>query len=216
MSIATLILGESGTGKSTSLRNLDPAHTLLIQAIPKPLPFKSKGWKIHNKENPSGNMFVTDSAQQIIALMKKTSRKIIVIDDWNLLMTNEFMRRSTETGYQKFSDIGRSAWNVMTAAASLPEDVRVYMLGHVSTDETGYIRARTIGKLLDDKCPVESMFTIVLRTIVVNGNYLFSTHNNGQDTCKSPISMFADDHIENDLSIVDETIFHYYEIKEAA
>lgn len=216
MSTPILILGESGSGKTTSLRNLDPANTLLIQAISKPLPFKAKGWKLHSKEYPAGNMFVTDSAQQIIALMRKTSRKVIVIDDWNLVMTNEFMRRSTETGFQKFSDIGRSAWDVMTAAASLPEDVRVYMLGHVSTDETGHIRARTIGKLLDEKCPVESMFTIVLRTLVVNGNYLFSTHNNGQDTCKSPISMFADDHIENDLALVDEVVFQYYDIKEAA
>lgn len=216
MSTPILVLGESGSGKTTSLRNLDPANTLLIQAISKPLPFKAKGWKLHSKEAPAGNMFVTDNAQQIIALMRKTSRKVIVIDDWNLLMTNEFMRRSTETGYQKFSDIGRSAWDVMTAAASLPEDVRVYMLGHVSTDETGHIRARTIGKLLDEKCPVESMFTIVLRTLVVNGNYLFSTHNNGQDTCKSPISMFADDHIENDLALVDEVVFQYYDIEEAA
>jgi hypothetical protein len=132
MSVATLILGESGTGKSTSMRNLDPAQTLLIQAIKKPLPFRTKGWSYRSKENPGGNIFVTDKADQIIALMSKTQRKVIVFDDWNLMMTNEFMRRSSEHGFQKFSDIGKSAWDVMMAASVLPDDVRVYFLGHVA------------------------------------------------------------------------------------
>lgn len=216
MSIATLILGEPGTGKSTSLRNLDPAHTLLIQTIRKPLPFRSRDWSEFSRTNTKGNVFVTDQAAEIISLMRKTHRKVIVLDDWNLLMTNAFFRRSTETGFQKFSDIGRDAWDVMTAVSQLPAATRVYLLGHTETDETGHIRARTIGKLISEKCPVESMFSIVLRTVVVNGNYLFSTKNNGQDSCKTPIGLFDDDFIDNDLALIDTKIFEYYGLSEGA
>lgn len=212
MSIATLILGEPGSGKSTSMRNLNPAETLLIQTIKKPLPFR--GWTLLKKNSETGevtgNVVVSDVAAQIINYMTKTARKIIVLDDWNLLMTNEFMRRSAETGFQKFSDIGRSAWDVMMAASSLPDDVRVYMLGHTSMDETGHIRAKTIGKLVDEKCPVESMFTTVLRAMQVNGQYVFQTQSTGMDTCKSPLGLFETEQIPNDLKEVDRAIAAYY------
>jgi hypothetical protein len=198
------------------MRNLDPAQTLLIQAIKKPLPFRTKGWSYRSKENPGGNIFVTDKADQIIALMSKTQRKVIVFDDWNLMMTNEFMRRSSEHGFQKFSDIGKSAWDVMMAASVLPDDVRVYFLGHVATDEFGNIRARTIGKMLDEKCPVESLFTIVIRAALINGRHIFSTQNSGSDTCKSPIDMFAEQHIDNDLAAVDAAIADFYGITQLA
>ena len=212
MSIATLILGEPGSGKSTSMRNLNPAEALLIQTIKKPLPFR--GWTLLKKNaetgEVTGNVVVSDVAAQIINYMTKTARKIIVLDDWNLLMTNEFMRRSAETGFQKFSDIGRSAWDVMMAASSLPDDVRVYMLGHTSMDETGHIRAKTIGKFVDEKCPVESMFTTVLRAMQVNGQYVFQTQSTGMDTCKSPLGLFETEQIPNDLKEVDRAIAAYY------
>jgi len=214
MSIATLILGESGTGKSTSLRNMTPAETLLIQTIKKPLPFRSSAWKYFNAESEkTGSMFVKDKTDEIIFLMTKTKRKIIVIDDWNLIMTNDYMRRSDEKGFQKFSEIGRSAWDLLMAAGTLPDDVRVYFLGHTEVSETGQTKAKTIGKMLDQTCPVESMLTIVLKTKVVNGSYLFSTQNNGQDTCKSPIGLFESESIENDLQKVDNAIVDYFNLK---
>lgn len=212
MSIATLIIGESGSGKSTSMQHLDSADTLLIQAIKKPLPFRSTDWKAISKEQPGGSVYVTDQVPNIIKAMQRTPRKIIVIDDWNLTMTNEFMRRSGETGFQKFSDIGRSAWDLMTAAASLPDDVRVYMLGHSESTDSGHTKAKTIGKMIDEKCPVESMFTIVLRAAVINSVHVFNTQSSGQDTCKSPIGLFADQAIPNDLAAVDAAICEYYQI----
>lgn len=219
MSIPAIVLGDSGSGKSTSLRNLDPANTLLIQTVKKPLPFKKQGWGYFSKEAAqkggsakAGNIFVTDQSDAIINLMQRTSRKVIVIDDWNLLMTNQFMRRSHEVGFQKFSDIGRSAWDVLMAASALPDDVRVYLLGHLSTDEMGHMRAKTIGKMIDEKCPVESLFTIVLRAVVSDGAYEFVTQSNGLDTCKSPMGLFPATRIENDLAEVDRAICEYYDL----
>lgn len=216
MSIATLIIGPSGTGKSTSMRNIDPASALLIQAIKKPLPFKSAAWKPVTKDNPEGSFFVTDRSDIICRAIQKTKRKIIIIDDWNLIMTNEFFRRSAEQGFQKFSDIGRSAWDVMTAANNAPDDVRVYMLGHTEMNEFGSVKAKTIGKLIDEKCPVESMFSIVLRSDRVDTSYLFHTQTNGQDTCKSPLDMFDSPTVDNDLAMVDMTICEYYGIAQDA
>lgn len=212
MSIATLIIGESGSGKSTSMQHMSPTDTLLIQAIKKPLPFRSTAWKTITREQPNGSVYVTDQVPNIVKAMQRTSKRIIVIDDWNLTMTNEFMRRSTESGFQKFSDIGRAAWDLMTAAASLPDDVRVYMLGHSESTDSGHTKAKTIGKMIDEKCPVESMFTIVLRATVINSVHVFHTQSSGQDTCKSPIGLFADQIIENDLAAVDAAICEYYGI----
>lgn len=212
MSIATLILGESGTGKSTSLRNMDAAETLLIQAVRKPLPFRSSDWKPFDKETKTGNIFVTDDSRTICSLMQKTKRPIVVIDDFQYILANEYMRRSDEKGFDKFSDIGRHAWDVLTVASGLADQSRVYILAHTQADEFGRVRVKTIGKLLDEKITVEGMFSIVLRTQVRDGEYLFSTRNSGQDTVKSPIGMFDADLIHNDLAAVDSAICDYYQL----
>jgi hypothetical protein len=214
MSIATMILGESGTGKTTSLRNLDPANVLLIQAVRKPLPFRNS-WQPINQANPSGSVYVTDDSRKIVAAMQRTPRKIIVLDDFQYVLANEFMRRNQEKGYDKFNDIGRNAWDILNAASNLPGDVRVYILGHTATDESGKVRAKTIGRMLDDKITVEGLFTIVLRTAVVNGQYLFTTMNSGYDTVKSPLGLFNAEHIDNDLQSVDSAICEYFNITPA-
>lgn len=213
MSISALILGESGTGKSTSLRNLDPAQTLLIQAIRKPLPFRSSNWK---PVKDGGNIIVTDQAADIIKAMRKTTRQVIVIDDWQYILANEYMRRTDETGYQKFTDIGRKAWDILSAASDLNAEKRVYILAHTQSDEQGHSRIKTIGKMLDEKITPEGMFSIVLNTAVQNGNYLFATRNNGSNTTKSPLGLFDDELIDNDLAAVDAAIFTYYGLQEAA
>lgn len=221
MSIATMILGESGTGKSTSLRNLDPQHTLLIQTVRKPLPFRSSEWKSCTKDNPSGSVLVTDNSASIVSAMQRTKREIIVIDDFQYLLANEFMRRVTdqETGngaFAKYNEIARHAWDVLMASTSLPEFKRVYILSHTSTDDFGKTKIKTIGKLLDEKIVMEGLVTIVLRTQVQNGNYLFSTRNSGNDTVKSPLGLFDEELIENDLASVDAQIFNYYGLQDAA
>lgn len=215
MSIATLVLGSSGTGKSTSLQHLDPSKTLLIQCINKPLPFRSKEWIPVTKENPSGNVFRTDDPAKIVAAMQRSKQEIVVVDDWQASMVNQLMARSAERGYDKFSDLAKGAWDVFNAAGSLADHRRVYMLSHTQADDAGNIRMKTVGKMVDQTLVPEGYFTIVLRTEVINGRYLFSTQTNGMDCCKSPINMFADQHIDNDLNMVDNTITEFYGITNA-
>lgn len=214
MSIATLILGESGTGKSTSLRNMSPSDVLLIQVIKKPLPFKSKDWRPISKDG--GNIIVSADAAQIVTAMQKTSRPVIVVDDFQYLLATEFMARAHETGYTKFTEMASHYYNVLKAATELADHKRVYLLSHTDTSDQGQVRAKTIGKLLNEKITVEGLVTIVLRTQVINGQYVFATKNSGSDTTKAPLELFADEHIPNDLAEVDKAIATYYELTQAA
>jgi hypothetical protein len=210
MSIATLILGSSGSGKSTSLRNLNPANTLLIQCIKKPLPFRATGWKTRINLKSEGNIIQTSDPILIEKCMRQSKSDIVVIDDYQAVMVNELLSRSTEKGYDKFSDIAKNAWNIFTAAGDLAEHRRVYILAHTQTDDFGQVRMKTVGKMVDNTLVPEGYFTIVLRTEVINNNYKFSTQTNGQDCAKSPMGLFADTHIDNDLASVDEAIQEFY------
>ncbi|MBI0276887.1 AAA family ATPase [Hafnia alvei] len=216
MGTATLILGESGTGKSTSLRNITPENTLLIQTIRKPLPFRSAGWKKWNKSEPATSVFTTDNWQSIIAAIKAASgygKSIVIIDDFQYLMANEFMRRSDEKSFDKFTEIGSHAWNIIDKAINeTPDDLRIYFLSHTEETQMGRVKMKTIGKMLDEKITVEGMFTIVLKTSVKDGQYLFTTQNSGSDPVKSPMGMFDSPEIENDLQAVDAAICEYYGI----
>jgi len=221
MSIATMILGETGSGKTTSLRNLNPANTLLIQSVQKPLPFRSNGWKLATKDNPGGAIFISDKSATIVSAMKRTTKDIIIIDDSQYIMANEFMRRVTDVevgnaAFAKYNEIARHAWDILTTATSLPDHKRVYILSHTATDDFGKTKIKTIGKLLDEKIVMEGLVTIVLRTDVINEQYIFRTKNSGNDTVKTPMGMFDNEHIENDLAAVDAAICEYYQIGQSA
>ena len=199
------ILGKPGTGKSFSLRNFDKSQVGVINVQGKILPFKG---------GASWDILSTDDSDEITAAIKKMSQKYkaIVVDDFQYVMANEFMRRSTEKGYDKFTDIGRHAWDIANTVRTLPADVIVYVLCHTDTDQDGFEKLKTIGKLLDEKIFLEGMSTIVLKTHVEDGKYTFLTQNNGRDTVKSPAGMFPSYAIENDLKYVDDKIRSYYEI----
>lgn len=208
MSYSVLILGESGTGKSCSLRNLDPAKTLLIQPARKPLPFRSAQWR----EGKGGNIFVCSDAKRIVDVMHKAPHEVIVIDDFQYILANMFMNRRNEKSFDKFVDIGGAGWDIARAASELASHKRVYILGHTETDEYGNTRIKTLGRLLNEKCVLEGLFTIVLMTHVDAGagRYSFMTQNNGHNTVKSPMGMFESSEIENDLALVDKVIVDYY------
>lgn len=203
MSVNCLIIGDSGTGKSTAMRNLSPDKTAIIQSVGKPLPFRS-----------SMKPKTASSIEQVIHLAHQAAtagREIIVLDDIQYAMCGEFMARAKEHGFQKFTDLGANIWRLLQTSLGLPEHVRIYLLWHSEYQE-GRVKAKTIGKMIDEKITVEGMFSIVLRTRVDDGRYQFLTQNQGNDTTKSPYGMFADALVPNDLAIVDKAICDYYEI----
>lgn len=203
MAIPVLILGQSGTGKSYSMKNFNEDEVCLISVQKSLLPFRKK----FNETK------VTDKYAEIAKVMESTKKKVIVIDDTQYLMANEFMRRATERGYDKFTEIAFNFWDLIVQEVnSLPADTIVYLLCHTSTDENGVEKMKTIGKLVDEKITPEGLFTIVLKTAVSDGNYAFVTQNNGKDTVKSPEGMFSTYAISNDLKYVDEKIRNYYEL----
>lgn len=150
--------------------------------------------------------------------MQKTKRKIIVIDDFQYTMSNEFMRRVTdkESGngsFAKYNEIAKSAWDILNMASALADDVRVYILSHTQTDDFGQTKIKTIGKLLDEKIVIEGLVSIVIRTEIFDGRNFMRTKNNGSDTVKTPIGMFEEERIDNDLAAIDKQICDYYNIQ---
>ena len=203
MAILVMVYGQSGTGKSTSLRNFSPDEVSIINVSGKPLPFR--------KKRPT---WCTDSYTEIVQTLPKINTPSIVIDDATYLMTNEFMKNAMVTGYQKFTVMALNFSSLIEIARTLPDDKIVYFIGHSDQADDGREHFKTIGKMLDNYVTVEGKFTIVLKTVVKDGEYYFSTQNNGQDTVKTPMEMFDQDLIPNDLHMVDDTIRKYYEMED--
>ena len=201
MAVLVMIYGQSGTGKSTSMRNFTNDEVAVINVSGKPLPFRSKL-----------TTYDTDSYTKISSALNKIERKSIVIDDATYLMVNEFMRTAKVTGYQKYTDMAVNFNSLVAQASQLASDKIVYFLGHSDLKDDGTEHFKTIGKMLDNYVTVEGKFTIVLKTVVQDGKYYFSTHNSGQDTVKSPLGMFEDNYVDNDLKAVDTIIREYYGI----
>lgn len=195
-----LVMGASGTGKSASLRNFGADEIKLIKIINKPLPFRGK----------FNDVLVSDKVSEITRAIKSTNKKTIVIDDCQYVMGNEFFRRALEKGYDKFSEIGQNFFNLLAVVDEIPEDVFVYYLSHIEVDANGNEKLKTIGKMLDEKLTVEGYFTVVLKTVCADGEYSFQTQNNGHDTVKSPMGMFAGYLVENDLKMVDSVAREYW------
>lgn len=216
------VVGPSGSGKSTSLRNLDPKNTFIIQVIDKQLPFPGNK-KLYTKFNgDSGNLLVTDKAADIVKIMqyisnKRADIKTIIIDDAQYIMSNEFMRRSKEIGFQKFNDISYNTWSILSVARDLRDDLNVVYITHDEDllDENGEIlrKMKTIGKATDKYTNLEGLFTVVLftKTLVDNEDnivYQFET-NSSRNTAKSPMGMFNERYIDNDLDLVIQNITNY-------
>ncbi|WNA15542.1 hypothetical protein [Acinetobacter phage HFM1] len=213
MASIIFILGESGSGKSRSIKNLPPDKTMVVNVDSKPLPFRhGKEWTIFSKDNPKGNIYCSDNVENIIKVIKNVKQEIIVIDDFQYLMQNEYMRRCKEKSYDKFTDISDMIGRVLQACKEAEHKKRIYILSHTEETAQGKVKIKTVGKAVDQYITPEGKATIVLRTHVTNGVYEFSTQNDGNDTCKSPEEMFPDPRIENDLAIVDKFITDYYGI----
>lgn len=211
MANLVLILGESGTGKSTSIESLDPKETFILQTIKKPLPFKNSYKLRTTKED--GNRFISSDYQTIISIFNwidKSKFKTLIVDDFQYILANEFMQRATERGFDKFTEMAQKYYNIIMAASNLRDDLTVIFMSHLERKDDGSEKVKTIGKLLDEKITVEGLFTIVLTTRVEQSEYFFETQNNGRNTTKSPRGMFKESKIPNDLSIVTKAINEYY------
>ena len=215
MSTPIMVIGKSGTGKSTSIQKLNPKSTFIIGALTKGLPFR--GWKKNytevTKENPTGNLLYTDDYEVIDRCINSIATKrpeinVIVIDDFQYLLANEFMRRAKEKGFEKFTEIGQHAWQLVFQSRMHRPDLFVVFLAHSDTNEHGETRCKTIGKMLDEKICLEGMFTIVLETHVEDGKYTFTTNATGGSCAKTPAGMMPNS-VPNDLNAVIESVNLY-------
>jgi len=225
MAQSTLIIAESGSGKSTSIRNLNPEETFIINIANKPLPFK--GWKSKykqiGKDNPNGNLTSTASSVGIVKALKHVNDKMphiknIVIDDWQYMSSFEYFDRANEKGYDKFTQIASNLAQVAKMPKDLRDDLYIFFLTHSedSTDINGHrkVKAKTIGKMIDNALTLEGLFSIVLFGKAIKQEdgsleYVFETQTNGENTCKSPMGMFEESFIENDLQYVKDCIIEY-------
>lgn len=206
MGIPVLILGESGSGKSSSMRNFDEKEILIFNVANKPLPFRKKLGSIKGQAT-------TDAEYSCVkAYIEKYKEKVktFVIDDSQYLMAFEMFEKAKETGYGKFTDCALHFYNlVQYVIKETPEDVIVYFLHHTETSDTGKIKAKTSGKMLDSQITLEGLFSIVLMAKTDGKTYKFVTQSDGYTTCKSPLEMFESE-IDNDLKFVDTTIREYW------
>lgn len=216
MSNMILIIGESGTGKSTAIETLDPAETFIIQVVNKPLPFKGfkSKYPLKTKDN-NGNRVVAKDWTWVIKTLQmiesNSKFKNIIIDDFQYILSSEYMSRAMERGYDKFTEMAQHYYQIIEMAQQMREDLNIIFLSHNEQKDDGTSKVKTIGKLLDDKLTVEGLFTIVLNTKIEDGNYFFETQNNGFNTSKSPKGMFEDLKIPNDLQYVIDKVSEYYE-----
>jgi hypothetical protein len=205
-SVPVLLIGKSGSGKSASMRNFKKEEIAIANVLGKPLPFKS------NLDAPK-----VDNYDILLKAIQNTDKKVIVVDDANYLITNEFMNKSSVKGFDKYNEMGNNFFNLINGIKNIEGGKTVYLIMHEDTDDDGNVKPKTIGKLLDDKVNIQGMFTICLRSMYDNGNYIFRLKTNGQDCVKTPIGLFDEEQMENDLKLVDTKIREYYELdKEGA
>ena len=198
-SVPILLIGASGSGKSSSLRNFKKDEVAIVNVLGKPLPFRTEL-----------NAPKCDNYDVILKSIQQTDKKTIIIDDANYLITNEFMNKSSIKGYDKYNDMANNFWNFINGIKSVQGGKCVYLIMHEDTDENGNIKPKTIGKLLDDKCNIQGMFTICIRSMYENGNYIFRLKTNGQDCVKTPFDMFNVETMENDLKAFNDVVREYY------
>ncbi|MBP5432318.1 hypothetical protein [Ruminococcus sp.] len=200
MGIPVLLLGESGSGKSASLRNFSPDEAGILNVAGKPLPFRKQMKVINEAGYP-----------EIFNTLSRHTLKRYVIDDSQYLLCFERFNRARETGYQKFTDMAVNFYTmIQTIIKKTPADCIVYILHHTETTADGRLKAKTIGKMLDEKLTIEGLFSIVLLAEVDESGYHFRT--NGEPPIKSPMEMFSETVIDNDLKAVDDTIRAYYNL----
>lgn len=211
MAQLALIIGESGSGKSASLRNFNREDAMIFSLEKSHLPFRKKMNVIKNMFS----MSYTERYKVILEYCKKYQDKckVFVIDDADYLMFFEQQQRSNEGGYSKYTEMAKKFIDLKHQLENLNDDVTVYFLMHSFTDANGYTKARTAGKMIDEQLSgIDALFEIELIAKVIDKDHKFITNSDGTNSAKSPIGMFENTYIDNDLKEVDRTIREYYEM----
>lgn len=198
MAKLVLVIARSGTGKSSSLRTLDPKESAVVLCSGKDLPFR------HELKT-----LVPQGYNDVMDVVKKSTKPIIVIDDANYLMSFEEMNRVNETGYGKFVAMANNMFKVFKAIIDKDSDQIFYIMAHASEDEDGQLRFKTTGRMLSEKVVLEGLTNIVLTTDVVDGEFVFKTKTDGTGV-KVPLGMFETETVPNDLKAVDTAIRKFY------
>lgn len=207
MGVAVLVLGASGSGKSTSMRNFKENDVRILNVASKPLPFRNVN-KLKKADKATYAM--------IKGAVKSGQTLSYVVDDAQYLMAFESFDKINETGYSKFSAMAKNYEDMLrTIQEDTSPDTIVYIMQHIDKDEDGNIKAKTLGKMLDQQLTVEGLFSIVLLAKAEERRHFFITQSDGTNPCKSPMGMFDEIEIDNDLKMVDDTIREYYGMKKA-
>ena len=216
MANSVLVLGNSGSGKSTSLRNLISEETMIINTIGKPLPFRGarSKYKPLSSDGLEGNYYASDdpkTIRRIINLVntKRPEIKQIVLDDFGYTITNSFMRKASQKGYDRFIEIAKDTFDILEAVNSIRDDLYCFVMMHTEIDSQGVHRCKTVGKMIDQYICIEGKFSTVLHTVVSDGGYFFLTNFDGQHLCKTPLGAFDQLLIDNDLQLVKDTLEQY-------
>jgi len=212
MASKALILAESGNGKTASLRTINPEQAVVVQPIMKNLPFPGgSDWKRWEK-GVGGDIIAIPSTETVINFLNEINdnyprKEIIIIDDLIYLMTNQMMEDINDTGYDKWSLIADQFYRLVKTINSLRDNLRVYVLTHPETDANGIMKMKTVGALVDKALTPFGLFETVLGAMFKDGKYVFITSKlRNSDPYKSPIGMFRDIEIDNDLSKVDKRV----------
>lgn len=205
MAEIVMVMGESGSGKSASLRNFAPGEVCVLNVAGKRLPFKNKH---------AGNVVDNAGYAAIVKAIKENSHKRYVIDDSQYLMAFESFNRCEEVGYQKFTQMAKNFYSLLMYARKAPDDTIVYFLHHIDRDDAGVVKPKTQGRMLDEKLNVAGLFTTVLLAETDGKDHWFLTKNDGASVVKTPMGMFDDAKIPNDLKFVDDVIRAYYGMEE--
>lgn len=211
MGVAVAVMGASGSGKSTSLRNYKPKDGIVIfEVASKTLPFRSVELKPYII-NTSDYDKIKDTITKSIT---KRNIKTFIIDDSQYLMAFENFNKAKDKGYEKYVNMAYNFEQLLTFIRELPDDVIVFLLHHSETNDMGYSKLKTLGKMLDNQLTVDGLFTILLQATRKDKRYVFQTRDDdGISSVKTPLGMFEEEYIDNDLKAVENTIREYYDIK---